>query len=114
MKDKKYRRIRDHCRYTREYRGAAHSTCNLKYIVPKKISLVFQNGSSYDYHFIIKELAEKFKKQFTSLGENAEKKITVPIEKEVTTSDNSVEEITKNICYILQFIDSARFMASSL
>ena len=35
---------------------------------------------------MIKELAEKFKKQFTFLGENTEKCITltVPIEKEVT------------------------------
>ena len=74
------------------------------------------NGSNYDYHFIIKELAEQFKKQFTCLGENTEKYITftVPIEKEVTRIDKNGEEITKNICYILQFIDSARFMASSL
>ena len=33
-----------HSRYTGEYRGAAHSICNLKYSVPKKISIVFQNG----------------------------------------------------------------------
>ena len=38
---------------------------------------------------------------------------TVPVEKEVTRIDKNGEEITKNICYILQFIDSARFMASS-
>ena len=36
------------------------------------------------------------------------------IEKEVTKIDKNGEEITKNISYILQFIDSARFMASSL
>ena len=35
FKDKKYRKIRDHCNYTGEYRGAAHSICNLKYNVPK-------------------------------------------------------------------------------
>ena len=39
---------------------------------------------------------------------------TVPIEKEVTRIGKNGEEITKNICYILQFIDSAKFMASSL
>ena len=57
-----------------------------KYNVPKKIPIVFHNGSNYDYHVIIKELAEQFKKQFTCLGENAEKYIafTVLIEKEVT------------------------------
>ena len=38
--------------------------------MPKKITMVFQDGSNQDYHFIIKELAEEFKKQFTCLGEN--------------------------------------------
>ena len=47
---------------------------------------------------------------------NIEKYITfiVPTKKEVTRIDKNGEEITKNISYILQFIDSARFMASSL
>ena len=40
---------------------------SLKHSVAKKISMVFHNGSNYDYHFIIKELAEEFKKQFTCL-----------------------------------------------
>ena len=50
------------------------------------------------------------------LGEKTEKNITftVPIQKEVTRIDKNGEEITKNISYILQFIDIARFMASSL
>ena len=34
LKDKKYRQVRDHCRYTKYYRGAAHSICNSKYSVP--------------------------------------------------------------------------------
>ena len=116
LKDKKYCKVRDHCYYTGEYRGAADSICNFKYSVPEKIPIVFHNGSNYDYHFIIKELAKEFKTQFTCSGENTEKCITftVPIEKEVTIIDKNGEEITKNISYILQFIDSARFMASSL
>ena len=44
-----------------KFRGAAHSICNLIYKVPKKIPIVFHNGSTYDYHFIIKQLAEEFK-----------------------------------------------------
>ena len=59
LKDK-YCKVRDHCHYTGEYRGAAHSICNLKYSVPKKIPTVFHNGSNYDYRFIIKELTEEF------------------------------------------------------
>ena len=74
---------------------------------------VFHNGSNYDYHFIIKVLAEEFKKQFTCLGENAET-FTAPIEKELTRIDKNGEEITKYITYILQFTDSAMFLASSL
>ena len=75
--------------------------------MPKKNSIVFHNGSNYDYHFIIKELAEEFKKQFTCLGENTEKCITftVLIEKEITRIYKNEEEITKNISYLLQFIN---------
>ena len=116
MKEIKYCKVRDHFHYTGEYRGVVHSICNLKYSVPNKIPIVFHNGSNYDYHFIIKELAEEFKQRFTCLGENIEKYInfTVSIEKEVTRIDKNREDITKCISYTVQFIDSAIFMASSL
>ena len=89
LKNEKICKVRDHCYYTVEYRGAAHSICNLKYNVPKNIPIVFHNASNYDYHFIIKELTEEFKKQFTCLIENTEKYITFtgPLEKEVTRID---------------------------
>ena len=79
--DKKYYKVTDH--YTVKYRGAAHNACNLRYKTPKEILVAFHNGSKYDYHFIIKELAEKFEGQFECLGENTEKYITfsVPIKK---------------------------------
>ena len=58
---------------------------DLKYGVPKTITIAFHVGSNYDYHFIIKELAEEFEKQFSCLEENTEKYVTftVPIEKEI-------------------------------
>ena len=40
-KDKNYRKVRDHRHYTGEYRGAAHSICNLKFRVPKEIPIFF-------------------------------------------------------------------------
>ena len=77
MKDKKYCKVRDHCHYTGEYRGAVHSICNLKYSEPKNMPIDFHNESDYDYHFIIKELAGEFKKQSICLGKNTEKYITL-------------------------------------
>ena len=38
----------------------------------------------------------------------------MPVEKEVTRINGNREEITKTISYWLKFIDSARFMSSSL
>ena len=107
--DKKYHKVRDHCHYTGKYRGAAHNICNLRYKVPKEIPVVFHNGSTYDYHFIIKELVKEFEGNFYCLGENTEKYITfsVPLKKKI---ENKNLEIT----YKIKFIDSFRFMSSSL
>ena len=43
LKKKKYRKVRDHCHYTGKYRGVAHSTCNLKFSIPKEITLTSHN-----------------------------------------------------------------------
>ena len=120
--DKKYHKVKDYCYYTGKYRDAAHDICNLRYKITKEIPLVFHNGSTYDYHFIIQELAEEFEGEFECLGENTEKYITfsVPIKKEITKIDkdghdkyNKNAMITKILCKI-KFIDSVRFMSSSL
>ena len=78
---KPYQKVRDHSLNTGKFRGAAHSICNLRYKVPQEIPVKIHNGSKYDYHFIIKELAEEFKGEFECLGENTEKYISfsVPI-----------------------------------
>ena len=73
LKDKKYRKVRYHCHYTWKCRGAGHSINNLTHSMPKKNPIVFHNGSNYNYHFIIKEVAEELKKEFTSSGESTEK-----------------------------------------
>ena len=107
-KFKIYQKVRDHCHYTGKLRGAAHSICNSNYKVPQEIPVKIHNGSKYDYHFLIKELAEEFKGEFECLGKNAEKYITfsVSIKKE---HDNG-----KTIIYKIKFIDSCRFMAGKL
>ena len=44
-----------------------------RYKIPKEIPVVFHNGSTYDYHFIIKELVKEFDGNFEYLDENTEK-----------------------------------------
>ena len=103
--DKNKKKVRDHCHYTGKFRGAAHSICNLRYKVPNELPVVIHNGSTYDYHFIIKQLAEEF--NFKCLGENRAKYITfsVPVKK---------HDHGKTTTYKLKFIDSFRFMSTSL
>ena len=108
MKSKKYDiHVKKIFRYTGKFREAAHNICNLRYKVLKSIPIVFHNGSTYDYHFIIKQLAKEFKGEFECLGENTEKYFTflVPLKKE----NNNSKKITDK----LKFIDSYRFMSTS-
>ena len=107
---KRYK-VKDHCHYTGKYRGAAHNICNLRYKIPKEIPIVFHNGSTYDYHFIIKELVKEFEGNFEYLGENTEKYITfsAPLKKKINNKNKTLE-----ITYKIKFIDSYRFMSTPL
>ena len=100
--------VKDHCHYTGKFRGAAYDICNLRYKTLKEIPVVFHDGSTYDYHFIIKQLEKEVDGQLECLRENTEKYITfsVPIKKEL---DNG-----KTITYKLKFNDNFRFMSTSL
>ena len=57
-----------------------------------------------------------FEEQFQCLGENTEKYKTfsVPLEKEIINIDKDDNECVVTIFYKTKFIESARFMASSL
>ena len=81
---------------------------NTKNII-KRSWIISHNGSSYNYHFIIKESAKEFKgEDIKCLGENTEKYITfsVPLKE--------INENNKLITYNPKFIDSYRFMNTSL
>ena len=45
---------------TQENRGPAHSICNLKFNMSNEIPVVFDNGSNYEFQFIVRELAKGF------------------------------------------------------
>ena len=74
-----YRKVRDHCHYTKKYISVEHSISNLKFNVPNEIVVVFHNGSNYDCHFIMQELANESEENFEYLGENTEKYTTFSV-----------------------------------
>ena len=79
-----------------------HSIFNLKYSVPKKIPIVFQNGFNYDFHFIMKELAEEFKKTIYLFRRKHWKihNLYSSNRKRSYEIDENGEEITKHLSYI--------------
>ena len=108
VKSTNYRKVRDHDHYTRLYRGAAHSICNLRYSTQRDIPVVIHNGSNYEFHLIIKELAEEFRTEIQCIPKDKEKykSFSIPI------MYKECNDYT--IPYNLRFIDSNKFMMGSL
>ena len=105
-------KVRDHCHYTGLYRGPAHSLCNLRYKIPSYIPVVFQNLSGYDAHLFIRELGAHAS-EMGVIAKNKEDYISfsikVPVEKYIDKEGNEKDKLIE-----LRFIDSFKFMSSSL
>ena len=107
-----YRKVRDHCHYSGIYRGAAHFGCNLRYKIPSYIPVVFHNPAGYDAHLFIRELA-KHTSHMGVIAKNVEDYISFSIKVDVDKYvDKNGDEKSKEI--ELRFIDSFKFMSSSL
>ena len=105
-------KVRDHCHYTGRYRGPAHRDCNLKCNIPSYIPVVFRNLSGNDAHLFIREL-EKKTDDVGVIAKNKEDYITFSVDAVVDKyMDEKGDEKDKTIK--LRFIDSFKFMASSL
>ena len=105
-------RIRDHCHLTGKYRGAAHNKCNLQYRRPKFIPVVFHNLSGYDSHLFIKNLGVT-EGNINCIPNNEEKYISFSkdiVVGEYTSKNGKIVDIKQQ----LRFIDSFKFVASSL
>ena len=110
--DSKDPKVRDHCHYTGHYRGPAHSLCNLRYRILSYIPVVFHNLSGYDVHLFIKELG-KHSKDIGVIAKNKEDCIIFSVDVAV---DRYVDKdgVKKDKTIELRFIDSFKFMVSSL
>lgn len=96
-------RVADHCHLTGNYRGPAHNECNLRYRTPKFFPIFFHNLSGYDCHLFVKELNQ------------IEGAIDlIPLNKELYISISKRIAINYTETIELRFLDSARFMQSSL
>ena len=102
-------KVRDHCHLNGKFRGAAHQICNLLYTVPKFIPVVFHNLTGYDSHLFIKKLSGG---KINCIPNNEEKYIS--FSREVVVDEYMKEGKQVPITRELRFIDSFRFMPSSL
>ena len=105
-------KVRDHCHFTGKFGGAAHGSCNLKFKKPKFTPVFFHNLSSYDSHLFVTKLG-KSEGDITCIPNNEEKYISFSKKIQVGTYlDKDKNE--KEIIHEVRFLDSAKFMASSL
>lgn len=91
-------KVRDHDHLTGFYRGAACNSCNLNYKVPRFVPVVLHNLSGYDAHFIVPELGRD----------------DGSIDVLATTTERFISFSKKVGKIKLRFVDSFKFMSSSL
>ena len=92
-------KVRDHCHLTGNYRGPAHSICNINVTQDQSnfIPFIFQNFSNYDCHMFFKKLVDK---------KNDKVKFD--------TKPKTNEEYISVTYGCIRFVDCYRFQSSSL
>ena len=119
-KDKDKEKVKDHCHYTGRYRGAAHNKCNLNYRKPNFTPVVFHNLSGYDSHLFIKNLGFS-EGNINCIPNNEEKYISFSKKiwvksytKKVKNEEGEPAEKEIKVYHTIRFIDSFKFMSTSL
>lgn len=94
-----FTRVRDHCHLTGKFRHTLCSKCNLSLQQPKFVPCFLHNLTNYDAHFIVTELG--CDSNGISVIPNSEEKF-ITFSKHVSNT------------FTVRFIDTFRFMATSL
>ena len=105
------KKVRDHCHFTGKYRGAAHNKCNLQFKKPKFTPVIFHNLSGYDAHLFVKNLG-KSEGDIKCIPNNEEKYIS--FSKDIIVGEYEKDGKKHEIKHEIRFLDSFKFMASSL
>ena len=82
-------KVRDHCHITGKYRGAAHSQCNLKLKIPKKLPIIFHNLEGYDGHIIFKELNNFDNIDIQVIPKTSEKYMSIIVNRNIVFLDSN-------------------------
>ena len=106
------KKVRDHCHFTGKYRGAAQNQCNLQFKKPKFTPVIFHNLSGYDSHLFVKNLG-KSEGNIKCIPNNEEKYIS--FSKDIIVGEYVNKKGEKvEVKHEIRFLDSFKFMASSL
>ena len=106
------KKVRDHCHFTGKFRAAAHNKCNLQFIKPKFTPVIFHNLSGYHSHLFVKNLG-KSEGNIKCIPNNEEKYIS--FSKDIVVGEYEKDKKKNHeIKHEIRFIDSFKFMASSL
>ena len=101
LKDK----VRDHCHFTGQYRGAAHNSCNLQCRKPMILPVVFHNLQGYDAHLFIKQLTS-IPGELNCIPSTEEKYISFSKKIKVDEYKSKRTGETVSLYFEIRFIDS--------
>ena len=105
-------KVRDHCHFTGQYRGAAHNKCNLMCKKPKVLPVIFHNLQGYDAHLFIKQLA-KLEGKLDCIPSTEEKYIS--FSKTIKVGEyKDCSGLSFDVNFEIRFLDSFKFLQTSL
>ncbi|CAH3171136.1 unnamed protein product [Porites lobata] len=108
LKDK----VRDHCHFTGQYRGAAHNKCKFMCKKPRILPVIFHNLQGYDAHLFIKHLA-RLEGNLNCIPSTEEKYIS--FSKSIKVGEyEDYTGLTLPINFEIRFLDSFNFLQTSL
>ena len=106
-------KVRDHCHFTGQYRGAAHNSCNLQCRKPMILPVIFHNLQGYDAHLFIKKLS-CIPGELNCIPSTEEKCISFSKKIKVDEYKSRKTGETVSLYFEIRFIDSFKFLQTSL
>ena len=106
-------KVRDHCHFSGQYRGAAHNSCNLQCRKPMILPVVFHNLQGYDAHLFIRQLSS-IPGELNCIPSTEEKYISFSKKIKVDEYKSKRTGETVSLYFEIRFIDSFKFLQTSL